>query len=159
MWSRKQSKHSRIYEYEPYETLKNFYDPLKISEAAYLLLLLFTRKKKTFNAFSWAKNTARGVRFLLGFINRYLFLAQCEQVYLFSALAQNKILWCNPKRSDFISNQNSTPVGNTNRSSVCSRRGVANWCTKMKIDTLDFNIPGTTQTTASSSRHRLAYPT
>ena len=39
-----------------------------------------------FNAFSWAKNTARGVRFLLGF-NMYLFLAQCEQVYLFLALA------------------------------------------------------------------------
>ena len=38
------------------------------------------------NAFSWAKNTARGVRFLLGF-NMYLFLAQCEQVYLFLALA------------------------------------------------------------------------
>ena len=34
-------------------------------------------------AFSWAKNTARGVRFLLRF-NMYLFLAQ---VYLFLALA------------------------------------------------------------------------
>ena len=32
-----------------------------------------------FKAFSWAKNTARGVRFLLRF-NMYLFLAQCEQV-------------------------------------------------------------------------------
>ena len=30
-----------------------------------------------FNAFSWAKNTARGMRFLLGF-NMYLFLVQCE---------------------------------------------------------------------------------
>ena len=41
------------------------------------------------NAFSWAKNTARGVRFLLGF-NMYLFLAQCEQVYLFLVLAQKE---------------------------------------------------------------------
>ena len=40
------------------------------------------------NAFSWAKNTARGVRFLLGF-NMYLFLAQCEQVYLFLAHTVN----------------------------------------------------------------------
>ena len=38
------------------------------------------------NAFSWAKNTARGVCFLLVF-NMYLFLAQCEQLYLFLALA------------------------------------------------------------------------
>ena len=35
---------------------------------------------------SWAKNTARGVRILLRF-NMYLFLAQCEQVYLLLALA------------------------------------------------------------------------
>ena len=35
---------------------------------------------------SWAKNTARGVRILLRF-NMYLFLAQCEQVYLFLALS------------------------------------------------------------------------
>ena len=36
-------------------------------------VLLFRRKKeKKINAFSWAKNTARGVRFLLGF-NMYLF--------------------------------------------------------------------------------------
>ena len=41
------------------------------------------------NAFSWAKNTARGVRFLLGF-SMYLFLAQCEQVYLFLVLAQKE---------------------------------------------------------------------
>ena len=39
-----------------------------------------------FNAFSWAKNTARGVSFVFGF-NMYLFLAQCEQVYPFLALA------------------------------------------------------------------------
>ena len=42
-------------------------------------------QKKMFNAFSWAKNTARGVRFLLGF-NMYLSLAQYEQVCLFLAL-------------------------------------------------------------------------
>ena len=36
--------------------------------------------------FSWAKNTARGVRLLLRF-NMYLFLAQCKQVYLFLTLA------------------------------------------------------------------------
>ena len=40
-----------------------------------------------FNAFSWAKNTARGVRFLLGF-NMYLISAQCEQVYLFCQLSK-----------------------------------------------------------------------
>ena len=34
------------------------------------------------NDFSWAKNTTRGVRFLLGF-DVYLFWAQCEQVLLF----------------------------------------------------------------------------
>ena len=45
------------------------------------------RKIIIFNAFSRAKNTARGVRFLLGF-NTYLILAQCEQVHLFLALAQ-----------------------------------------------------------------------
>ena len=48
-------------------------------------------QKKMFNAFSWAKNTARGVHFLLGF-NMYLILAQCEQVYLFLAVAQIKKL-------------------------------------------------------------------
>ena len=37
-----------------------------------------------FQGFSWTKNTARGVLFLLRF-NMYLFLAQCEQVYLFLA--------------------------------------------------------------------------
>ena len=82
--------------YEPYKYKNSKLLLIKILEAAYVLLLLvlllLRRKKKKINAFSWAKNTARGVRFLLGFINRYLFLAQCEQVYLFSALAQNKIL-------------------------------------------------------------------
>ena len=71
------------------QKLKNCCGPLKILEAAYLLLLilllLFTRKKKR-NAFSWTKNTARGLRFLL-VLNMYLFLAQCEQVILFLALA------------------------------------------------------------------------
>ena len=43
------------------------------------------------------QNNARGVRFLLDF-NMCLFLAQCEQVYLFLVLAQfrimyNKIFW------------------------------------------------------------------
>ena len=42
--------------------------------------------QKKVDAFSWAKNTARGVRFLLGF-DMYLFLAICEQVYLFLALS------------------------------------------------------------------------
>ena len=67
--------------------LKNCYDPLKILEAAYSLLYCCSGAKIImFNAFSWAKNTARGVHFLLGF-NIYLILAQCEQVYLFLALA------------------------------------------------------------------------
>ena len=39
-----------------------------------------------FKGFSRAKNTARGVRFLLRF-NIYLFLAQCKQVYLLLAIA------------------------------------------------------------------------
>ena len=43
--------------------------------------------QKKGHSFSWAKNTARGVCFLLTF-NMYLFLAQCEQVYLFLALAK-----------------------------------------------------------------------
>ena len=43
-------------------------------------------QKKKSSKLSPAKNTARGVRFLLCF-NMYLFLAQCEQVYLFLALA------------------------------------------------------------------------
>ena len=84
--SRKQSKHSHVW---TIQKLKNCYDPFKILEAAYLLLLLFRRKKKKLNAFSWAKNTARGVRFLLGF-NMYLILARCEQVYLFLVLAQKR---------------------------------------------------------------------
>ena len=72
------------------QKVKNCYDPFKILEVAYLLLLilllLFRRKKKKMlSAFSWAKNTTRGVRFLLGF-NMYLFLAQCEQVYLLLAI-------------------------------------------------------------------------
>ena len=62
--------------------------PIKILEAytgIYYQVLLFRRKKiKMFKAFSWAKNTARGVRFLLRF-NMYLFWAQCEQVYVFLA--------------------------------------------------------------------------
>ena len=45
-------------------------------------------KKQKNNAFSWAKNTARGVRFLLGF-NMYMFLAQCEQLYHFLAPSHN----------------------------------------------------------------------
>ena len=71
---------------------KNCYDPLNTFKAAYLLLLLFRRQKKKFNAFSWAKNaknTARGVRFLGG-LNMYLLLVPCEQVYLFLALAPYK---------------------------------------------------------------------
>ena len=65
--------------------------PVKILEAAYLLLLLvlvllillFRRRTiKMFKAFSWAKNTARGVRFLLRF-NMYLFLAQCDRYTCF----------------------------------------------------------------------------
>ena len=71
---------------------QNCYDPLNTFKAAYLLLLLFRRQKKKFNAFSWAKNaknTARGVRFLLVF-NMYLFLAQFEQVYLFLAIDPKK---------------------------------------------------------------------
>ena len=42
-----------------------------------------------FKALSWAKNTARGVRFLLRF-NMYLFLAQRDQVYLFLAHSKKK---------------------------------------------------------------------
>ena len=42
-----------------------------------------------FSAFSWAENTVRGVRLLICF-NMYQVpvLVQCEQVYLFLALAQ-----------------------------------------------------------------------
>ena len=72
------------------QKLKNCY-PLRFwrpHTGIYYQVLLFRRKKmKMFKALSWAKNTARGVRFLLRF-NMYLFLAQCEQVYLFLALAQ-----------------------------------------------------------------------
>ena len=46
-----------------------------------------------FQAFSWAKNTARGVRFLLRF-NMHLFLAQSEQVYLILALARTIMTAC-----------------------------------------------------------------
>ena len=38
------------------------------------------------------QNNARGVRFLLDF-NMCLFLAQCEQVYLFLVLAQFRIMY------------------------------------------------------------------
>ena len=78
--------------YEPYKTRRVLRlasdDPFKILGAAYLLLwlLLFRRKIFFFTLFPLAKHTAGGVRFLLGF-NVYLFLAQCEQVHLFSALA------------------------------------------------------------------------
>ena len=62
--------------------------PIKILEAAYRYLLPSTavqaQKSKMFRAFSWAKNTARRVRFLLRF-SLYLFLAQSEQVHLFGA--------------------------------------------------------------------------
>ena len=78
------------------QKLKNCYDPLKIWEAAYLLLstvpystAVQAQKIIMFTAFLWAKNTARGVRFLLGF-NMYLILARCEQVYLFLVLAQKR---------------------------------------------------------------------
>ena len=50
------------------------------------------QKMKMFKAFSWAKNTARGVRFLLGF-NMYLCLAQCEQVYLFFGILPINIIF------------------------------------------------------------------
>ena len=57
--------------YEPYQNSKLL--SIKTLEAAYLLLLLSRRKKKmVLNAFSWAKNTARGGRFLLRF-SMYLF--------------------------------------------------------------------------------------
>ena len=79
---------------EEYKNSKNCYDPLKTLEAAHLLILLLyccsSAKHNVYqvpaNAFSWAKNAARGVRFLLGF-NMYLILAHCEQVYMFLALA------------------------------------------------------------------------
>ena len=78
------------------QKLKNCYDPLNILEAAYLLLstvpystAVQAQKIIMFTAFLWAKNTARGVRFLLVF-NMYLFLAQFEQVYLFLAIDPKK---------------------------------------------------------------------
>ena len=84
--------------YEPYKNSKTLTYLLKILEAAYLLLLivllLFSGAKSILSTsiyikyFSWAKNTVRGVHFLLGF-NIYLILAQCEQVSLFLALALN----------------------------------------------------------------------
>ena len=46
---------------------------------------LLLEKKNTFEVISWAENTPRGVRFLLRF-SMYLFLARCEQVYLFLEL-------------------------------------------------------------------------
>ena len=56
-----------------------------ILEAAYSLLL-FRCEKKVYG-FPMARNTARGVRFLLRF-SIYLFLTQSEQVYLFLAFDQ-----------------------------------------------------------------------
>ena len=57
---------------------------IKILKAAYPLLLF--RRIISSVLRLWAKNTARGVRFLLAF-NMYLFWAHCEQVYLFLARA------------------------------------------------------------------------
>ena len=63
------------------QKLKNCYDPLKIWEAAYLLIVLYTvllfrRKKNNVLRFLTGQKhrSARGVRFLLRF-NKYLFLA------------------------------------------------------------------------------------
>ena len=47
------------------------------------------RKKAKKITLSWAKNTARGVRFLIRF-NMYLIWVQCEQVYLFLGRALSK---------------------------------------------------------------------
>ena len=76
------------------------YDPHKNEKTCFqlkfwrphIVRLRFRRKKKVkcFQAFSWAKNTARGVRFMFRF-NMYLFLAQCEQIYLFLALSHKNI--------------------------------------------------------------------
>ena len=85
------------------QKLKNCFVPINILEAEYLLLLdytkllyytrlLFRRKKKNVSSLSWAKNTACGVRLLLRF-NMYLFLAQCEHVYLFLAVACTPPSW------------------------------------------------------------------
>ena len=76
--------------YELYKNSHKNCHPLNILEAAYLLLLLFILSKyilsKSVTLSHGPKNTARGVRSLLGF-NTYLILAQCEQVYLFLALS------------------------------------------------------------------------
>ena len=63
------------------------------SHIYYCCTAVLAQKIIMFNAFSWAKNTAHGVRFVLGF-NMYLILAQCEQVRLFLALAQLQITNC-----------------------------------------------------------------
>ena len=63
------------------QKLKNCYDPLKIWEAAYLLIVLYTvllfrrKKNNVLRILTGQKHrSARGVRFLLRF-NKYLFLA------------------------------------------------------------------------------------
>ena len=80
--------------YEPYKYKNSKLLLIKILEAAYVLLLLvlllLRRKKKKINAFSWAKNTARGVRFLLGFINRYLFWLNVNRYTCFRHLPKIK---------------------------------------------------------------------
>ena len=87
VWSRKQSKAlTYVWTVQKLKTCSplRFWRP---HTSIYYQVLLFGRKKKKmFWRISWAKNTARGVRFLLRF-NMYLFLAQCEQVNLFLALA------------------------------------------------------------------------
>ena len=77
--------------YEPYKNSKTVtthqvFWRLHVYYYYHILYCCSGAKNNNVNAFLWAKNTARGVRFLLGF-NMYLFLAQCEQVYLFLALA------------------------------------------------------------------------
>ena len=56
--------------------------PVTVVEAAHLLLLFRLTKTRYALTFRWAKNAARGVRFLLCF-NMYLVLAQGEQVSVF----------------------------------------------------------------------------
>ena len=57
--------------------------PRKILEAAYLPLLRVSRRKKKTSGY---QKNVRGVRFLLRF-NKYLFSAQCGQVYLLLVFA------------------------------------------------------------------------
>ena len=61
-------------------------------KAAYLLLLLFRRKKKIIITLSHGPKTPL-VACVFYLVLMYLFLAQCEQVYLFLALAHNNICW------------------------------------------------------------------